>query len=84
METLRLIIQIVLLVTSVAMIAVVLMQQSKESGLGAAFGGESSSLSAKGRSASKEAKLRKITVTLAVIMGVLALVITALPGQSVL
>lgn len=83
MDTVRLIITIVLMVVSVLLIIVVLMQQSKESGLGAAFGGESSSISSKGRSASKEAKLRKLTVIFAIIVGVLALVMTALPTSVI-
>lgn len=79
MEVVRQVITIILLVVSVVLIAVVLMQQTKSSGLGAAFGGESSSLSAKGKSATKEAKLQKITIILAIVVGVLALVMVALP-----
>lgn len=82
MDILRQIITIVLLATSVLLIIVVLMQKSKEGGLGAAFGGSdgTSSLSTKGKAASKEAKLQRITKILAVIMGVLALVMVALPS----
>ena len=39
MQTLNTILNIVLIVLSIAMIAVVLMQQSKSAGLGSAFGG---------------------------------------------
>ncbi|MDL2235052.1 preprotein translocase subunit SecG [Christensenellaceae bacterium OttesenSCG-928-L17] len=79
MDTLRMVITIMLLIVSALLIVVVLMQKSKDSGLGAAFGGDSSSLSAKGQSASKEAKLRKLTIIFAVILGVFALVLVALP-----
>ena len=80
MDTLRTVIIIVLLLVSLSLIAVVLMQKSKEGGLGSAFGGETSSLSAKGQNASKEAKLRKLTVILASILGFFALVLVALPA----
>ncbi len=82
MDVLRQIITYVLLAVSLLLIVVVLMQKSKEGGLGSAFGGDSgtgSSLSMKGKAASKEAKLQRITKILAIIMGVLALVMVALP-----
>jgi len=60
------------------MIVVVLMQQGKNSGLGAAFGGDTQALGVKGKAASKEAKLQKITKILAIIMGVLALVMVVI------
>ncbi len=78
METLRTILTIVLLLLSVLMIVVVLMQQSKSAGLGAAFGGDSQITGSRGRAASKEAKLQKITKILAIAIGVLALVMVAL------
>lgn len=83
MDTVRMVITIFLLIVSALLVVVVLMQQSKESGLGSAFGGESSSISSKGRSAGKEAKLRKLTIALAAIIGVLALVMTALPNSII-
>ena len=76
METLALIIRIALLVISVLLIVVVLLQKTKSSGLGASFGGETNSFTAKGKAASREAKLQKLTIILAVIVGVLALVLT--------
>lgn len=75
-ETIRLIIQIALLVISVFLIIVVLLQKTKSSGMGAAFGGDTTSFTAKGKAASREAKLQKITIALAIILGVLALVLT--------
>ena len=83
MDTLRMVITIFLMVISALLVVVVLMQKSKDGGLGAAFGGDNSAISTKGRSASKEAKLRKITVILASILGILALVMTALPNSII-
>lgn len=76
METLALVIRIALLVISVLLVVVVLLQKTKSSGLGASFGGETTSFTAKGKAASREAKLQKLTIILAVIVGVLALVLT--------
>ena len=78
MKTLELVLNIVLVVVSVVMIRVVLLQKSKSSGLGAAFGGESASLSPKAKSASRDVVLQKITIVLAVIIALLALGLTVL------
>jgi len=80
MDVVRFVIQIIMLIVCVVLIAVILMQQAKQNGLGAAFGGETSSLSLKGKSATKEAKLQRLTKILAVVVGVLALVMVALPN----
>ena len=72
MQTLNTILNIVLIVLSIAMIAVVLMQQSKSAGLGSAFGGDTQSFTARGQ-ASREAKLQRITKILAVAIGVIAI-----------
>ena len=76
METLALVIRIALLVISVQLVVTVLLQKTKSSGLGASFGGETNSFTAKGKAASREAKLQKLTIILAAIVGVLALVLT--------
>ncbi len=75
MATLNIILTSILVLCSIVMIAVVLMQQTKSSGLGGAFGGDSQSFSARGQAASKEAKLQKITVYTAIAIGVLAIAI---------
>lgn len=80
MDIVRLIIQIIMLLVCIGLVAVILMQQAKQNGLGAAFGGETSSLSLKGKSATKEAKLQKLTKILAIVVGVLALIMVALPN----
>lgn len=78
METLALIVRIALILISVLLIIVVLVQKSKSAGMGAAFGGDTASFTTKGKAASKEAKLQKITIALAVTLGVLALVLTVI------
>lgn len=75
MATLNIILTSILVLCSIVMIAVVLMQQTKSSGLGGAFGGDSQSFSARGQAASNEAKLQKITVYTAIAIGVLAITI---------
>ncbi|MEA4971016.1 MAG: preprotein translocase subunit SecG [Candidatus Pelethousia sp.] len=75
MATLNIILTSILVLCSIVMIAVVLMQQTKSSGLGGAFGGDSQTFSARGQAASKEAKLQKITVYTAIAIGVLAIAI---------
>jgi preprotein translocase subunit SecG len=76
METAALIIRIALMLISVLLVVVVLLQKTKSSGLGASFGGETNSFTAKGKAASREAKLQKLTIILASIVGVLALLLT--------
>ena len=76
METAALIIRIALMLISVLLIVVVLLQKTKSSGLGSSFGGETTSFTQKGKAASREAKLQKLTIVLAIIVGVLALLLT--------
>lgn len=66
--------KIVLLVVSVLMIIVVLIQKTKSAGLGEAYGSDTQSFTTRGKAASREAKLQKITIVLAAIMFVLTLV----------
>lgn len=75
MPTLNIILTVILVLCSLVLIAAVLMQQTKSSGLGGAFGGDTQSFTARGQAASKEAKLRKITVFAAIAIGVLSIVI---------
>ena len=63
----------ILVLSSVLMCVVVLIQQTKSSGLGAAYGGDTVSFSQRGKAASREAKLQKITVVLAIIIAVMAI-----------
>ena len=73
MNTVMWIISGVLVLASVLMCVVVLVQQTKSSGLGAAYGGDTVSFSQRGKAASREAKLQKITVALAIVIAVLAI-----------
>ena len=76
METAALIIRIALMLISVLLVVVVLLQKTKSSGLGSSFGGETTSFTQKGKAASREAKLQKLTIVLASIVGLLALLLT--------
>lgn len=82
MQTVMLIMNIVLVVVAVVLTIVVAIQKSKSSGLGAAFGGESVSLSPKAKTASREVILQKATVVLSILFAALALAI-AVVGQFV-
>ena len=73
MDILNWIITGILVVASILMCVVVLIQQTKSSGLGAAYGGDTVSFSQRGKAASREAKLQKITVVLAIIIAVMAI-----------
>lgn len=86
MNTVMWIIAGVLVLASVLMCVVVLIQQTKSSGLGAAYGGDTVSFSQRGKAASREAKLQKITVVLAIIIAVMAialLLIARFAGKSI-
>ena len=63
----------ILVLSSILMCVVVLIQQSKSSGLGAAYGGDTVSFSQRGKAAGREAKLQKITVVLAIVIAVMAI-----------
>lgn len=75
MEVVSTIITIALLLVAVLLIVVVLMQKTRSAGMGSAFGGDTQSFTARGKAASREAKLQKTTVVLAIILGVLAIVL---------
>ena len=76
MEVVATVIKIALVIVSVLLIVVVLLQKTKSAGMGAAFGGDTASFTAKGKAASKEAKLQKLTIGLAIALGVLAILLT--------
>lgn len=78
MGIIRTVITVLILVFSAILIIVVLMQKTKSTGLGGAFGGDTQSFTVRGKAASKEAKLQKITVVAAIIIGVLSIVLTIL------
>ncbi len=76
----------ILVLSSILICVVVLLQQTKSSGLGAAYGGDTVSFSQRGKAASREAKLQKITIALAIIIAVMAialLFIAKFAGKSI-
>ena len=73
METVGIIVNIILIVVSAILVSVVLMQQTKSGGLGGALGGDATPFTMRGRAASREAKLQKLTVILAIAIGVLGI-----------
>ncbi len=79
MSAVNLVINIVLVIAAVLLVISVLLQDAKTAGLGAAFGNDTTALG-RGRNAkaSKQTKLQKATVVLAIIVGVLALVLLVL------
>lgn len=77
MSVISMILTILLVVAAIAIIIVVLVQKSSSGGAGAAFGGDTASFTQKGKNAGKEAKLKKITIVLGIIFGVLALALAA-------
>ena len=86
MEVLMWIITGILVLSSVLMCVVVLIQQTKSSGLGAAYGGDTVSFSQRGKAASREAKLQKITVVHAIVIAVMAIalmLIARFAGKSI-
>ncbi len=83
METINVIVNILMLIAAVCLVIVVLAQDAKSAGLGSAFGNDTTSFGkARNAKVNKEAKLKKLTVIFAVIMGVLALVLLVLPAFS--
>lgn len=69
---------IVIALCAAVMIAVVLMQQTKSAGLGGAFGGDTQSFTARGKAASREAKLQKITLVTSIIIAALSILLAIL------
>ena len=74
METLQTILNILLIAVAILLVAVVLMQKSTSGGLGGAFGGDTQTFGSRGKAASKQAKLQKITVASAVVIAVISVV----------
>ncbi len=86
MDILMWIVAFILVASSILMFVVVLIQQTKSSGLGAAYGGDTVSFSQRGKAASREAKLQKITVVLAIVIAVMAIalmLIARFAGKSI-
>ena len=80
MDIFEIIVNILLLIASVLLVIVVLAQDSKSAGLGGAFGGETTALSTRGKKASREKQLQKLTVIFGIIVAVLALLMLLMPA----
>ncbi len=80
MEVVKIINVVLLLIAAILLVVVVLMQDSKNSGLGSAFGSETTALSVRGKKASREKQLQKITVILAIVIAVLAIFMLLIPA----
>ena len=76
METLRTILTIVEVITSLILIVVVLMQSGKEAGLSGAVSGNSNSFMNQGKSSTKEKKLATITKWTALVWILLTLALS--------
>ena len=73
MDTLNIILNIVLIICSGVLVLSVLMQSTQSAGLGGAFGGDTQSFTARGRAASKEMKLQKLTIAMGIVIAVIAI-----------
>ena len=64
---------IVLILCSIVLIASVLLQSTKSAGLGGAYGGDTESFTARGKAASRDKKLQKVTVISGIAIAVIAI-----------
>ena len=80
MEVVKIIVNFLLLIAAVLLVVVVLLQESKNAGLGSAFASETTSLSTRGKKASREKQLQKLTVILAIVVASLAVIMLMIPA----
>ena len=73
MQTVEIIVNILMVIVAVLLVIVVLAQNAKSAGLGSAFGNDTTALGH--AKAGREAKLQRLTVIFASVLGVLALVL---------
>lgn len=78
MGALEIILGILMIITSLVIIAIVLMQKSREGGLSGAIAGGSDTFFGKNKGRTIEARLAKITRYVAIVFFVLAIVSTLL------
>lgn len=64
-----------IVVCAICLIAVVLMQSSKSSGLGETFGGSTQAFASRATVASKEKKLQRLSIVLGIVIAVLAIAV---------
>ena len=76
MQTVEIIVNILMVIVAVLRVIVVLAQNAKSAGLGSAFGNDTTARGqARNAKAGREAKLQRLTVIFASVLGVLALVL---------
>lgn len=76
MQWYEIVLGIVLIITSLALVAMVLLQEGRSAGLSGAIAGGAETFLGKGKSKTVEQKLAKITKVLAIVFFVLSLVST--------
>lgn len=76
MQWYEIVLGIVLIITSLALVAIVLLQEGRQAGLSGAIAGGAETFLGKGKSKTIEQKLVKITKVLAIVFFVLSLVST--------
>ena len=79
MDTLKLVFTIVQLMTSVFLIAVVLLQSGKRAGLSGAISGAADTFLSKNKAKSWDARLAKMTTAVAIIFILMTLALNCLP-----
>ncbi|MBO4562068.1 MAG: preprotein translocase subunit SecG [Clostridia bacterium] len=80
MDIFEIVVNFLLLIAAVILVIVVLAQDSKSSGLGSAFGSETTAINSRSKKASRERQLQKLTVIFAIIVAVLAVLMLLMPA----
>lgn len=81
MDIFEIVVNFLLLIAAVILVIVVLAQDSKNAGLGSAFGSETTTLnSRRDKKVSRERQLQKLTVIFAIIVAVLAVLMLLMPA----
>lgn len=80
MDIFEIVVNFLLLIAAVLLVIVVLAQDSKNSGLGSAFGSETTAINSRSKKASREKQLQKLTVILAIVVAVLAVLMLLMPA----
>ena len=75
MNILRIILTVIQLLCAIGLVAVVMLQHGKNSGVSAMTGGSSETFLSKGKATTKEAKLAKLTKWIALVFIVLTFVL---------
>ena len=79
MQWYEIVLGIVLIITSIALVAIVLLQEGRQQGLSGAIAGGAETFLGKGKSKTIEQKLVKITKILAIVFFVVTLAVNIIP-----